>query len=136
MSLAANELQKALYARLTAQLAGTPVYDHVPQATAYPYVRLGSLTALPWDTKTEDGQEYTVTIHAFAQGAGKKSVQALMQTIYAALHHQEASLTLTGFTVVVLRCEFSEADVEPMTDAAPDRDQHGVLRFRALVATD
>jgi hypothetical protein len=134
MTLAANALQAGIYARLTNQLGASPaVYDFVPQSSAYPYVVIGDVTAGPWDTKTYDGQEFTVTVHAFDKAAGKKSVQTILQNVYAALHHKEANITVTGYHLVLVRCEFSEAFQDPSVEGDTDRYFHGVQRYRCLV---
>lgn len=136
MSLALNEFQKALYTRLAGQLSGVTVYDHVPQNTAQPYVVIGQITATPWDSKTNDGQEFTATIHVWEKAAGKKSANLKMQSIYTALHHQETNLTLSGFTVVLIRCEFSDIIEEPGEVTDQDHYYHGVQRYRALIANN
>ena len=114
-----------MFARLTAELSGTPVYDAVPQDSTYPYVVIGEDTALAWDTKDTDGHEFTITVHVWTRGKGRKAAKDLMEQVYDALHHQQ----LAGVGLVVLRCEYAET--------TPDEDDtgtyyHGVLRFRAL----
>ena len=123
--IALNALQAAVHTRLTSQLAGVPVYDAVPQGSAYPYVVIGEDTALAWDTKDTDGHEFTLTLHVWTQGKGRKAAKALMEQIYAALHHQP----LSGVGLVVLRCEYAET----MSDEDDTGTYyHGVMRFRAL----
>lgn len=136
MTLAANALQRAVYERLAAQLAPTPVFDFVPQGAAFPFVRVGRVSALSWDTKTATGDELTVTIHAFDRAAGRKGVQALLAQVKQALHRQEAALTLAGHALVTLEYAAADADVEPQGEFEADRYQHGVIRFRALVRND
>jgi hypothetical protein len=136
MSLPANELQKAVYSRLAAELAGVPIYDFVPQGSAYPYVVVGDLASLPWDTKTEDGQEFTVTIHAFDKAAGKKTVQLYAQMIYEVLHERPGGLAMDGFTAAFCRCEFNEAFQDPPPEGDVDHYFHAVQRYRVLVQDD
>lgn len=138
MSLAVNEFQRALYARLASQLpASTKVYDFVPQDAAFPYVVIGQMTSLADDTKTEEGQQLTCTLHAWnAPNSGRKATNAVMQAIYAALHRQEETLTLTGFTLTELVCEFTETFQETAIEGASDRYYHGVMRFRAIVESN
>lgn len=136
MSLAANELQKAIYTRLAAQITTVDIYDYVPPSESYPYIRIGSLTAITNDTKSYDAQEFTIQIHAYDVAAGKKSVNTIMQNIHTALHLYNTSLTMTGFQCVFIRCEFMQSDVEPQDAAENDHYQHGVLRFRALITTN
>lgn len=132
MSLAANALQAALFARLNSELAPTKVYDFVPQAAEYPFVVIGNVTAVPWDSKTEDGQEFTVTLHAFSKGAGKKAAQDIAQSIYSALHHQEENLAPASNTVVLCRCEFTDTAQDPTPDGESDHYFHAVQRFRVI----
>lgn len=133
MTLAANALQAALYARLTGVLGPVPVYDFVPPSAAFPYAVIGELTATPADTKSKDGQEFTVAVHAFAKGAGKKSTSTIVETIHAALHDQPGNLTLTGHHVTVLRVEFTQVLQENAFEGDTDHYYHGVQRVRAVV---
>lgn len=136
MSLAANEFQKAVYTRLTAQLPTVPCYDHVPPSSALPYIRLGTVTSIAGDNKTTDAQEFTLNVHVYGEAAGRKSVQTIMQNVYTALHLYNTSLSMSGFACVFIRCEFTQADVEPQAEGNNDHYQHGVLRFRALITTN
>ena len=68
MADAAWEVQKAVYAVLDAALA-VPVYDAVPAAEPYPFVTIGEASAVAVDTKVEDGQEHTLTIHVWDRPA-------------------------------------------------------------------
>lgn len=134
MSLAANAIQKGIYDRLIAQLSGVGVYDHVPQGTAAPYVVIGEDTSVPWNTKSFDGQQYTLTLHVWDYfKAGKKSVKTIMQNVYAALHRQESAVTVTGFRLVLLECEFTTVMQDTTAVSEIDHYYHGVMRFRALV---
>lgn len=133
MTLAANAFQSAIYTRLASQLGATPIYDFVPQSSSFPYVVIGADTAIPADTKSNDGQEFTSTIHVWGKGAGRKSVKTLMQSVYAALHHQETAITVTGYSLVLIRCEYSETLQEQGAEGDTDHYYHGVMRFRALV---
>lgn len=133
MTLASNALQAAVYTRLAGVLAPVPVYDFVPQGADFPFVRLGQVSALNWDTKTATGDELAVTIHAFDRAAGRKGVQTLLAQVKQALHRQEASLPLAGHALVALEYTAADADVEPQGEFEADRYQHGVIRFRALV---
>lgn len=136
MSLAANEFIKAVYTRLAAQLTPVAVYDYVPRSSAYPYVRIGMLTAVAADNKTTDAQEFTLQIHAYEKAAGKKTTSTILQNIHTALHLYNTSLSMTGFSCVYLRCEYMQVDVEPQDAGENDHYQHGVLRFRAFVTTN
>lgn len=124
------ELQKAVYdalkgdAQLTI-LVGTKVYDSVPAGTGFPYVAIGDDTAVPFDSDTFDGMEMTLTIHSWARGLGRKEVKTIMGNVYRILH--KSTLNMNGHTMVLMRFEFAETDLDP--DGVT---YHGVQRFRAL----
>lgn len=133
MASPGNALQKAIYERLDAQLS-VPVYDHVPQGQAAPYVVIGADTLTDWSTKTQAGWEFTVTIHAWDfEKAGRKSVKTVLSDAYDALHQQEANVTVTGFQLVQIRFEFEETFQETAVEGPADRYYHGVQRYRAVV---
>jgi hypothetical protein len=140
MTHPANALQKGIHGRLigysalTTALGGNKVYDHVPQNTTAPYVVIGEDTLIDWSTKSRNGWEFTVTIHCwdFAK-AGRKSVKTLLGHIYDALHQQEASITVTGFTLVQIRYEFDTTFQDPNIEGQNDKYYHGVMRFRAVL---
>lgn len=139
MSQPINALQVGIYNRLTGYsalttaLGGSKVYDHVPQNTAAPYVLIGDDTLIESDTKTANGWEVTLTIHCWDfEAAGRKSVKALLDHIYDALHKQESSVTVTGFSLTYLHCEFQETFQE-QSEGPSDKYYHGVQRFRALI---
>ncbi len=130
MASPGNALQQAIYQRLASQLT-TPVYDHVPQNAAPPYVVIGADTLIEWGTKTRDGWEATVTVHAWDfEKAGRKSVKTILSNLYDALHGQ--SLTVAGFSLIDLRFEFEETYQEN-AEGASDHYYHGVQRYRAAV---
>lgn len=141
MAHPANALQAGIYARLTGYsalttaLGGSKVYDHVPQNTAAPYVMIGEDTMIEADTKTENGWEVTLTIHCWDfEKAGRKSIKTIMGHIFDALHNQEASITVTGFSLVLIRREFEESYQETDEKGSPDHYYHGIQRFRAIIS--
>ena len=133
-------LQKALYNRLLgyapliAELGGNKVYDTLPQTTATPYVVIGDDTGVNWDTKTDNGWNYTTTIHVFTEDIpGKKAVKTLLGHVYDALHSQEANIILVGFNLVACSYDFETSYLEPGAEGASDKYWHGVIRFRFLI---
>lgn len=140
MSTPSNALQKAIYQRLTgyapltALIGSSQVFDFVPEDAQPPYVLIGDDTAIDWGSKSADGWETTLTIHAWDfEKAGRKSVKAILSAIYDALHRQEASVTVTGFTLVQLRWEFEQTFQDASAEGQSDRYYHGVQRYRALI---
>lgn len=135
-----NALQAGIYTRLTGYsalttaLGGSEVYDFVPEDATPPYVVIGNNTAIDWDTKTQRGWECTVTLHAWSfEAAGQKVVNTLLGHIEDALHQQEANITVTGFSLVQIRSEYTETFQETAIDGQSDRYWHGVIRLRAVV---
>lgn len=140
MSQPLNALQAGVWNRLTGYtalttvLGGAKVYDHVPQGTAAPYVLIGDDTINEADTATYNGWEVTLTIHCWDfEKAGRKSIKTLMGHIYDALHKQESNVTVYGFSLAYLRCEFQDSFQDAQVEGATDHYYHGVQRFRALI---
>lgn len=123
-------IQKAIYDALTgdATLMGKieGVYDHVPQNESFPYVSIGKDTASDFSGNTFDGVNADVMINTWARGAGRKECKEIMAEIYRVLHN--ASLTVTGFTLVLLQFDFSDTELDPDGET-----YHGVQRFKMIV---
>ena len=118
------------FAGLTALLATSgSVYGYAPQiATSqdagFPYVAIGDMTAVPFDTDTNTGFEATVTIHCFDRARSQKKVQQIMGQVYAALHRH--NLPVSGYNLVdCLWDDTAEVLQEP-----DGLTFHGVQRFR------
>lgn len=117
-------LQKAIYDRLKANLT-CPVYDHVPDGVAMPYVTLGEDTAVDWSTKPVPGTEVTHTLHIWSDYSGMAEVKRIIDQVVQAL--TISPLTVEGFAVVMPRLDM----VDTMRD--PEGYRHGVVRFRFKV---
>jgi hypothetical protein len=121
-------LQTALVNHLTAGSPPLFAYDlytgRAPQNAAFPYAVLGDDTAVDWGTKTEAGQEITVTIHCWSRkAASTKEVKEMMAALYAALHEAESSVS--GQDLVSCRFDFGQVIEEP-----DGQTFHGVARYR------
>jgi hypothetical protein len=119
------QIQKAVYTTLKGALS-VPVYDHVPQKTAYPYVVVGDDTAIPWDTDDSLGTEATVTVHAWSQYRGAAEAKQLLGQIYAALHR--ADIAVQNAHTIESIAEFQQTIVE-----SDGLTRHGIIRFRITV---
>ena len=131
MSLHSWELQKAIFTALNGNVSGignanVPVYDDVPEGSVYPYVVIGEETAINNDTKTLDGVEHTLTLHAWSQYRGRREIKEIMQSVYEKLHN--TAITVTGASLVNIRQEFSNT-----LEEQDGITRHGVMRFRAVV---
>lgn len=126
------ELHVALLARLKQALGTqvTGVYaDEVQAAATSPYVTIGNYTTLPYDSKTTDGREMTVTLHTWSKVASKAETLKLQSNIIKALKNP---LTLReGHTVQLVRPELSET-LRDTTDTTVWI--HGVQRFRFKIS--
>ncbi|MFQ5774192.1 MAG: DUF3168 domain-containing protein [Kiloniellaceae bacterium] len=125
-------LQQAVHAALSGDAAlrallGGParVFDHVPQGGAFPYVVIGEATSGPFDGKTENGMEQTLTIHTWSRYRGLKETKEIMAAVAAALDGQ--GLALAGHALVLLRFAFGATFLDP-----DGLTRHGVQRFRAV----
>lgn len=98
-----------------------------PQGANPPYAVMGEETATDWGTKTDDGQEITVTFHSWALDDNDVSavtrVKQMMASLYAALHKQEFSVS--GQTLVMCRFDFGQT-----LEDADGKTYHGISRFR------
>lgn len=121
-------LQQAIFARLTndAILSNmiTAVYDEVEEGALLPYVQIGDDTINPYDTKTNYGEDATVTLHAWSAGPGKTEAKRIMDAILQAMTGNP--LVVEGFTVEGVEREF----LETFNDG---QAYHGVCRFRVYI---
>lgn len=78
-------LEKALYDRLTAQVSGAAVFQHVPENQAPPVVIVGDVDFE--DEGDKDGQllRFSVQIVSIVAGPGRKPLNALQAQVRAAL---------------------------------------------------
>jgi hypothetical protein len=127
--------QQAVYSALTGSTAvqafvGTRVYDQVPQTeTVKPWVLIGESTQADWSTKTFDGQESTITLHAFSEYKGQKEAKEIGGAIYGVLHN--GTFSISGQTKVFCQFEFSESFME-----GDGVTRHLVQRYRLLTQSD
>lgn len=96
-----NELFKAIYDRLTAQLSET-IYDHVPQDTiVFPYVRVDPIELSNNDVDDKTGFNGDIKIISYSRYRGSKEISDLNLEIYNALHQWDfpntASYSISSF---------------------------------------
>jgi hypothetical protein len=133
-----NALQAGFYQRLTGYsgLSGVGVYDYIPQGTKPPYIVIGDDTMNEYDTQTGNGFDCTVMIHCWHfLTSGRKAVKSVMSAIYDALHNQEPYITVDGFSLTRLYCEFQQSFQDVTEEGDTDHFYHGVMRFRAIIST-
>ena len=130
MSASLWPLQQAIYATLTAGSpapVSAPVYDAVPQDTAYPYVQIGDdLTVADFSAVSREGDDVDFHIHTWSRYAGKKEAMQIMAEVKAAL--QDRKLSVPGWHIAGLREDFATIFTEP-----DGKTRHGVQRFRVRI---
>jgi hypothetical protein len=140
----AQAIQRAVRAKLAAD-AGlvallsdawgfVPVVTDVPQVTdpesndRFPYVRLGPIVVVPWDTKTSFGTSASLQVDCWSRAAGFDEVAGVMDAVKASLHRQ--ALAITGAHQVWTDLETASTALE-----ADGRTRRGLMFFR-VVADD
>jgi hypothetical protein len=131
MASASWALQQAIFAALTADaalialLGGERVWDDVPTRADFPYVTFAQTSERDWSTGSEDGAEHVLTLHVWSRAGGRKETHEIMGAVRTALN--DAALSLSGYRLINLRHEFSEARRD-----ADGETFHGIVRFRAV----
>lgn len=127
-------MQKGLRAALVANagvsaIVSTRVYDEPPQNVTFPYLRFDQITANAFDTDSTVGSAVEITIEANSRSAsGRVEAVQIVEAVRAALHRQEGSVTVTGFTLVELI--FQTYSVTRDTDG---RGYTAVIALQALL---
>ena len=110
------------------------MFDFVPEEAQPPFVVIGDDTASDWSTKTVNGWDATLTIHCWDfEKAGRKLVKTILSAIYDALHDQDANIPVSGFNLIMTRCEFERTMQDPSAQGQSDRYYHGIQRYRVLI---
>ena len=131
MASASWALQQAIFAALTADaalvalLGGERVYDDVPSRAEFPYVTFAQTSERDWSTGSEEGSEHVLTLHVWSRAGGRREAHEIMGALRAALNDE--ALPLSGYRLINLRHEFSEARRDPDGESF-----HGIVRFRAV----
>jgi len=122
------ELQKAIFTKLSTavSLTGIPVFDYVPQNTAFPYIKVDNSTAIERSNHSKRGREITTTILVWTQYHGSKQCRELLEKVDKVL--DRTSLTVTGFTHVLTYVEFCQVYTQP-----DGFTQQGVIRVRSII---
>lgn len=105
-------LQRGLYQLLDAGLL-VPVYDFVPEAAAFPYVRLGEATEIPDHAHRAYGSETTHTLHVWTKAEGFASGLAIVAEMTRLLEHRQADLAVSGHRVVSIRHDMTRTMLDP-----------------------
>jgi hypothetical protein len=84
-------------------LATGGVFTNVPQATAFPYVRIESPVESRFDTMGRAGKELSISVHVFSTYAGPTQAAVILSKAIELLHYQ--ALTIAGHDTVTVQYE-------------------------------
>lgn len=122
-------MQQAIYAKLkNDSILSTmisDVFDEVEEGALLPYVVIGDDTTIGNDTKTDYGEQTTLSIHTWSAGPGKTETKKIMDAVLNAITFTPLVLS-GGFTVEGIEREF----LETFNDG---QVYHGVCRFRVYI---
>lgn len=104
-----------------------PVYRAVaPADEPYPFLALGLVSDVAWDTSDSEGVEIQFDVSAYSSVSESEAV-GLIARVHDLLH--DASLTFTGGTCVLIRRAGARADTDGQSYRAAET-------FRALLRRD
>jgi hypothetical protein len=125
------ELQKVVFTALSGDGAlsalVTGVYSHVPQDTAFPYIKFSDMGGQDWSTKTSSGIKSQLVLDVFSRGRGSKESLAILKEVKRILN--DATLTMSGCTMVSMK--FNGSNAKQLIDGLT---WQGSIGFNVLVA--
>ena len=101
-------IQKGVLAALKANsgvtdLVSARIYDEPPQDVSFPYLRFNTIQPSAFDTDTAEGALVDISLEAHSRSAsGRVEATQIAEAVQSALHRQEASVSVSGFTLVEL----------------------------------
>lgn len=109
---------------LTSLLGGAHVYDELPRGATVPNVTFTTIETRDWSVADQKAHESFVSLEINSKSRGRAQAQNIIQEIETAL--DGAMLTLSGHTLVNLRCVFISAARPRTKDFFT-----AIMRFRA-----
>jgi len=101
------------------------VFDAVEKGTKFPYIVLGEMTAIPFDSKQSAGQEVTLTIHTWSDYPGDDEILSVIHPkILRAISHSPIDVG-ENLGVMLARLDTEETIQEP-----DGRIRQGIIRLR------
>ena len=128
--------QKGMLAALKAasgvtNLVSTRIYDEPPQDVVFPYLRFNTIQPNAFDTDTAEGSLVDISLEAHSRSAsGRVEAVRIAEAVKDALHRNEASVTVAGFTLVELIFETISA-----TRDSDGRGYTAVISLQAMLDT-
>lgn len=128
--------QKGLLAALKANsevtnLVSTRIYDEPPQDVVFPYIRFNTIQPNAFDTDTSEGSLVDISFESHSQSAsGRVQATQIAEAVKTALHRQETSVTVEGYTLVELIFETIS-----VTRDSDGRGYTAVIALQAMLDT-
>lgn len=125
----AGELQKAIYAALTAvpALVDGNVFDQVPESDPFPRITIGDEQVIDDSTTCQDGWDVSTDVHCWSRPDTGSKLE--VKTIAAAVISRVTSISsIVGFSLVLLTHETTRVFRDP-----DGLTEHAVVTFRALI---
>lgn len=124
MKSAISEINKALYTVLNS--ASFPVYDCIPENTAFPYCDISEMTASDKSAKNLPGESFLLTAHLWSQYKGTKEVREMCDELIQTITGTE--LTMSGFNNNLTEVEYIGISNDP-----DGLTRHGVVKIRFYI---
>lgn len=102
---ASGPVMKAVIALLKSRLS-IPVYDHVPEGAAFPYVVVSAVSEADFSDKLRCGSMVGIDIDNYAVCRESRTVQNTSSRIITAM--QETDLDVEGYSVIMVRLDSNE----------------------------
>lgn len=125
----AGELQKAIYAALTAvpALASGNVFDQVPVSDPFPRVTIGDEQVIDDSTTCQAGWEVFADVHCWSRPATGSKLE--VKTLAASVVSRVIAITdVIGFSLVTIDHQTTRTFRDP-----DGLTEHAVVSFRALI---
>lgn len=110
-------VQRAVYQHLIADgplMALAPVFDQVPQATAYPYIEIAELIETLDDTEGQQGRQIMVSVFAWDQTPGYKLLEDILDALLRLMDEDMiATVSGSGWTIWHNECVRDEVSKAP-----------------------
>ena len=110
----------------------TGIYDDAPQALdsgaagAFPYVTIGEINAVEFDTDTTTGARCSCVVHVWDRSRSRKEIKEIQGTIYNILHR--ANLTVYCYDLIDIHFLDSTSFLD-----SDGKTRHGVQTFELTI---
>jgi hypothetical protein len=84
-------------------LVSNRIYDEPPQDVVFPYLRFNTIQPNAFDTDTAQGALVDISLEAHSRSpSGRVEATRVAEAVQAALHRQEAFVSIAGYNLVEL----------------------------------